>query len=246
MWGSGDYTPLGEAFAPIHARLLDACEPLAGKRLLDVATGTGGVASAAAARGAEVVASDFSPVMLARAAQRVPAGVELVEADAEDLPFADASVDVVTSSFGMVFARDCDAVAREVARVCRPGGRLGYTVWLPDDSRDALYDGFEEPPSLAFETTPWTTEEAARALLEPAFAVRFERCEFVSETESTDELWDFNVMHVPPFHVFVASLDAARQAELRRRFDELYRPGSDGRVRESDAYLLVTGDRTHA
>jgi SAM-dependent methyltransferase len=245
MWGNGDYGAVGEAFAPIHERLLDACEPLHGKALLDVATGTAGVALRAAARGAEVVAVDFSPAMLDRARTRVEAAgahVELLEADAEALPLADASADVVTSCFGMVFAPDQEAVASEVARACRPGGRLAYTVWLPDEG-GTLYEGFAQPPPLVRSPERWSDEAGARALLEPAFELRFERCEFAFEADSAEELWAFFVTHVPPFRTFRDGLGEADRAELRRRFDALYVPEDDGRVRDRRSYVLAAGRR---
>lgn len=108
MWASGDYPRMVETFlSPLGPRLVDACGILPGMRVLDVAAGTGNTAVPAAARGAAVTATDLTPELLEAGRSRAAArGVDLewVPADAEDLPFADGSFDVVTSSIGVMFA----------------------------------------------------------------------------------------------------------------------------------------------
>lgn len=124
---------LGAATTQAVAPMLDAVQARAGIRLLDVATGPGYVAAAAAERGASVVGADFSAAVLEAAARRYP-NVEFREADAEALPFPDASFDAVTINFGMRhFARPDRALA-EAQRVLRPGGRVAFTDWAPADS----------------------------------------------------------------------------------------------------------------
>jgi SAM-dependent methyltransferase len=103
---------------------------LAGKRLLDVCTGTGHVAGAAAARGARTTGIDFAKSMLAIARANHPE-VEFLQADAEDLPFADASFDAVVISFGLMHLPDPDRALRDAFRVLKTGGRFAYTHWLP-------------------------------------------------------------------------------------------------------------------
>lgn len=134
-WTLGDYDRVArDVLRPLGAELVAACGIGPSTRVLDVAAGSGNVALQAAAAGADVTASDLTPALLdagrARAARR---GLNLawVEADAQDLPFGDGAFDVVTSAIGAMFAPDHDATARELLRVCRPGGVIGTIAWPP-------------------------------------------------------------------------------------------------------------------
>jgi ubiquinone/menaquinone biosynthesis C-methylase UbiE len=132
LWALGDYRKVAGLFAPAAGVLVEALGIQSGQRVLDVAAGTGNVALAAARCGAVVTASDLTPRMLELGRARAQAEglrVEWVEADAEDLPFANTSFDVVTSAFGAMFAPRPDVVVAEAARVLRPGGVLGMANW---------------------------------------------------------------------------------------------------------------------
>ncbi|MBV9831481.1 MAG: class I SAM-dependent methyltransferase, partial [Marmoricola sp.] len=135
MWAFGDYADVAETVVPEAGRVLvDACDVRRGERVLDIAAGAGNAAIPAAARGAEVVASDLTPELLERgreAARR--AGVTLTwdEADAEALPYADGAFDVVLSSLGVMFAPHHQRTADELVRVTRRGGRIGLLSWTP-------------------------------------------------------------------------------------------------------------------
>jgi len=146
----------------IVAELL--CEAVglhAGERVLDIATGTGSAALAAARRCCSVVGIDFAPAMLARARCRATAeqlDVVFREADAEDLPFPDESFDVVISCFGVMFAPDQRQAARELVRVCRRGGRVGLASWTPEGFYGAIYRAFATvvpPPPQLLPPTEW-------------------------------------------------------------------------------------------
>src|SRR5215211_9470247 len=143
MWASGDYPSMVETFlTPLGPRLVEACGIEAGQRVLDVGAGTGNASIPAAARGAEVVASDLTPELLDAGRARAAAeGVELewVEADAERLPFEDGSFDVVMSSIGAMFAPHHQDVADELVRVCSPGGTIGMLNWTPEGMIGALF-----------------------------------------------------------------------------------------------------------
>jgi SAM-dependent methyltransferase len=124
---------LGSVTTQAVEPVLDAVNAGAGTRLLDVATGPGYLAVAAVSRGASVIGVDFSAAVVAAGTQRYP-GIEFREADAEALPFPDASFDAVTINFGMHhFARPDRALA-EASRVLRPGGRIAFTVWAPSEA----------------------------------------------------------------------------------------------------------------
>jgi len=121
-----------DAFAALTAQsiepLLDAVGATAGTRLLDVASGPGRLAAAAAVRGAIATGLDFCPAMVARA-RAAYRQVEYVEASAQALPFSAASFDAVVIAYGLLHFPDADQALREAFRVLRSGGGLGFTVW---------------------------------------------------------------------------------------------------------------------
>lgn len=135
VWGLGDYSPTARQLEPVSVALVGSLGIGPEHRVLDVAAGDGNCAIAAARRGARVVASDFSPVLIERGRERTAAAgldVEWQEADAAQLPFDDGSFDRVTSVFGAIFAPEQDLAARELVRVTAPGGVMGMTAWRPD------------------------------------------------------------------------------------------------------------------
>ncbi|HEX5762741.1 MAG TPA: methyltransferase domain-containing protein [Solirubrobacterales bacterium] len=172
MWASGDYPSMVETFLlPLGPRLVEACGIGPGMRVLDVAAGTGNAAIPAAQRGADVVASDLTPELFDAGRARAAAeGVELewAEADAEDLPFEDASFDVVMSSIGVMFAPQHQAAADELERVCRPGGMIGLLSWTPEGMLGALFRTMgpfmPTPPPGAQPPPLWGSEEHLREL----------------------------------------------------------------------------------
>ena len=134
-WASGDYHMIGTQIAIVSELLIESLDLRSTERVLDVATGSGNAAMAAARRGCEVVGLDYVPALLDRARRRVEADgleAEFVVGDAEDLPFADGSFDVVSSVFGAMFAPDQERTARELARVTRSGGRIGLVAHTHD------------------------------------------------------------------------------------------------------------------
>jgi SAM-dependent methyltransferase len=173
MWGSGNYPVMVETFLlPVGERLADAAGLSPGVRVLDVAAGTGNASLPAARRGASVTASDLTPALLeAGRAQAEAEGLELdwVEADAENLPFADGSFDVVMSAIGVMFAPNHQAAADELVRVCRPGGTIALLSWTPEGMLGALFavmKPFAPPPPPGAQPPPlWGGEEHLRGLL---------------------------------------------------------------------------------
>jgi ubiquinone/menaquinone biosynthesis C-methylase UbiE len=134
-WASGDFAMVAARLVWPAEQLCEAADLQAGWRVLDVATGSGNAALAAARRGCKAFGVDYVPALLARARARAEAElleVEFREGDAENLPFPDASFDAVTSIYGVMFAPDHVKAARELARVCRPGGIIALASWTPD------------------------------------------------------------------------------------------------------------------
>ena len=172
MWALGDYHRFAKeliwSFGPI---LVEACGISPGQHVLDVAAGTGNVAIRAAQAGADVVALDITPESLAagrREAESLGVELEWVEGDAQDLPFGDDEFDVVTSSAGAIFARDHQAVADELLRVCRPGGTIGMIAFVAKGLSAEFFELFGRytPPPAPGELPPirWGDESHVRDL----------------------------------------------------------------------------------
>jgi SAM-dependent methyltransferase len=174
MWALGDYHRFAKQTVwDVGPVLVAACGIGPGQRVLDVAAGTGNVALRGAEAGADVVASDLTPENLEagrREAGALALELEWVEADAEDLPFDDASFDAVTSSFGAMFAPNHRRVADELVRVCRPGGVIGMANFVPDGVAGEFFAIFGKhappPPPGAFPPVLWGSEEHVRELFE--------------------------------------------------------------------------------
>ncbi|MDB5928758.1 MAG: Methyltransferase type 11 [Polaromonas sp.] len=134
-WASGDYAIIGTTLQIVGEQLAEACDLRWDERVLDVAAGNGNATLAAARRGCKVTSTDYVEALLQRGAERARAeGLEVAfqVADAEALPFADASFDAVLSTFGVMFTPNQSQAAAELARVCRPGGRIGLANWTPE------------------------------------------------------------------------------------------------------------------
>jgi ubiquinone/menaquinone biosynthesis C-methylase UbiE len=171
VWSSGDYNRIAALTVPVSEHLVDHVGVGPGDSVLDVATGTGHVALAAARRGAATVGMDYVPELLEIARRRAEAEdlrVQFDEADAEDLPYADASFDTVLSAIGVMFAADHQAAAAELARVCRPGGRIGVASWTPEGFVGGILRTVGKhvaPPPGAQPATRWGTEDVVAGLL---------------------------------------------------------------------------------
>jgi SAM-dependent methyltransferase len=171
-WAAGDYPAVAEMIDDAPPRdLLERVDIRPGEDVLDVATGTGNAALRAAAAGADVVGLDLTPELFERARSRqAEFGVEVdwVEGDAEALPFGDDSFDAVLSIFGIQFAPRHDVTAHELARVLRPGGRIGLVNWTPDGLIGELFRimgrYMPAPPAYASSPPLWGSEQHVRAL----------------------------------------------------------------------------------
>lgn len=198
VWESGDWDKVAAYIAEAGTRLLDRIGDIGpGVRLLDVATGSGGsVAIPAALRGAQVTGCDLAEAWLTAARGRAAeARVEIdwVVGDAVDLPFADDGFDVVTSTFGHMFAPDHAAAARELVRVCRPGGTIGLCCWTPEGPTARFFASIAEhmpPPPPGFQPPVlWGSERHVSALLEPLGVTLQLRREVLTLRFSSPEAW---------------------------------------------------------
>lgn len=165
-WSSGDYAAIGSRLQIVGETLCEAVDLHSGERVLDVCAGNGNATLAAARRFARVVATDYVPALLERAAARAAVdGIDVEEfrvADAEDLPFEDGSFDVVLSTFGVMFTADHDRAVRELLRVTRPGGRIGMANWTPEGFIGQLFRVLGRhvpPPPGARPPSLWGTRE---------------------------------------------------------------------------------------
>jgi SAM-dependent methyltransferase len=134
-WNAGDFGRIATSYARGASQFVNRVGVAVGERVLDVACGTGNLALPAARAGARVTGVDIAPALLEQARERA-ATENLVatfdEGDCEQLPYSDASFDVVLSMFGVMFAAHPDRAAAELIRVCRPGGRVALASWMPD------------------------------------------------------------------------------------------------------------------
>jgi ubiquinone/menaquinone biosynthesis C-methylase UbiE len=227
-WASGDYHAVAAKIAVVAERLVDAADLHAGWRVLDVAAGSGNAAIAAARLGSTAVGVDYVPSLLERAGARAAAeglSVELVEGDAEALPFAGASFDAVTSVFGSMFAPDHERAAAELVRVTRPGGTIALASWTPDGFLGELFRTMAAhvpPPAGVRSPMLWGTESHLRDL----FGDHIESLEAAERTftfrfRSADEFVSFfRTWYGPTLKAF-ESLDPDRRQALERDLVDL-------------------------
>ena len=171
VWSSGDYNKIAAITVPLSEHLVEHVGIAPGTKVLDVATGTGHAALAAARRSAVVTGIDYVPALLDIARRRAVAedlAIDFAEADAENLPFADGTFDVVLSAIGVMFAADHASAAQELARVTRAGGRIAVASWTPEGFVGGILKTVGKhvaPPAGAQPATRWGVEETVAELL---------------------------------------------------------------------------------
>lgn len=253
-WSAGDYARVARGIQPVADHLVRGAAIRPGERVLDLACGTGNTTLAARARGARVTGIDLAPALLAIAARRAADegfdDIRWQAADAEQLPFDDASFDVATSSCGVIFAPAPRQVAREMARVVRPGGRIAIQAWTAGSGVGALFALTREhlgSPAPAASPFDWAEQAFVRELLGEwfgDFAFEAGDCpEFADTPEALAAMW---IASYGPTHRAYHGLPPDRAARFRAALVEFFRgyvTPADQCVRWGRQYLVTFATR---
>jgi ubiquinone/menaquinone biosynthesis C-methylase UbiE len=254
IWSKGDFAMIANLVYHPAERLAEALDLVPDERVLDVASGSGNLALAAARRTwGNVVSSDYVPSLLERGRERAAAErleIEFVEADAQALPFEDGSFDVATSIYGVMFAPDQQKAADELLRVVRPGGRIGLGSWCPDGAVGTMFQTISKhappPPGLPSPLL-WGTEEHVRDLFGDGVSeLRAERRVSRQPFRSPDHYIEFFRTYFGPTKTAYERVGAegedALTDDLREFLEAVNTAGDRAMVLEAD-YLEVIATR---
>ena len=252
-WGAGDYAVVGTTLQIVGETLCEAVDLRAGMRVLDVAAGNGNATLAAARRFAELTSTDYVPSLLERGRERAAAErltVQFQEADAEALPFKDASFDVVLSTFGVMFTANQALAAKELLRVCRPGGRIGLANWTPEGFVGRLFKLIGEyvPPAPGVRSPAlWGTAAHLEALFGTDVAITSKKKDFVFRYRSPKHWVDVFGSYYGPIVKTLAAVSlagrTALEADLMKLLDE-FDMAEDGTLVAPSEYLEVVVTKT--
>lgn len=250
-WAKGDFSMVASLVNYGAETLAESLQILPGEKVLDVACGSGNGALAAARRAwGNTTGADFVPALLERGRERAAAErleVEFVEADAQDLPFDDASFDVVMSIYGVMFAPDQEKAASEMLRVIKPGGRIGVASWCPDGGLEKLFLTVLKhtggPPPGVMPPLLWGVEDRVRELFGDAVSeLRAERLKSRQAFFSPDHYIDFFRSYFGPirsaFEAVGPEGEEALSEDLRTMLAEANTAGERALVLEPE-YLEV-------
>jgi ubiquinone/menaquinone biosynthesis C-methylase UbiE len=248
-WASGDYHMVASVIVPVAERLCDTVDLRAGQQVLDVATGSGNVAIAAARRFCAVTGVDYVPSLLERARDRAAAEalpIRFEEGDAEALPVSDGSFDVVLSTFGVMFAPNQEQAARELLRATRRGGRIGLANWTPEGwigEMLRIVGRHVAPPAGLRPPTRWGTETGLRELFGSAVSsLEMTRQMFVWRFTSAEQYLDlFRSFYGPTVKAFEALPEQGQAALAADLLDAVERYGQ-----HVDGTLLVPAEYLEA
>ncbi|MGO4392326.1 class I SAM-dependent methyltransferase [Variovorax sp. M-6] len=253
-WASGDYAVIGTTLQLVGELLAEACDLCCDERVLDVAAGNGNATLAAARRGCEVTSTDYVAALLDRGAERAQAErlrVTFLPADAEALPFQDASFDAVVSTFGVMFSPDQAKAAAELARVCRPGGRIGLANWTPEGFIGQLFKtlGKHMPPPPGVQSPSlWGVESHLQSLFgDRAASIKVTSRQFNFRYRSAAHFIEVFRTWYGPVHKAFAALPpdgaAALERDLRDLLNRLNRAGPRSLVVPSEYLEVVVARR---
>jgi ubiquinone/menaquinone biosynthesis C-methylase UbiE len=220
-WSAGDYAVIGTTLQIVGETLCESLDLRAGERVLDVAAGNGNATLAAARRWCDVVSTDYVGALLERGKARASAeglAVQFEEADAENLPYAHGSFDVVLSTFGVMFTPNQEKAASELVRVCRTGGKIGLANWTPTGFIGELFKviGRYIPPPAGVRPPPlWGTEERLRELFGERIAkLEAQRKKFAFRYRSPQHWLDTFRTYYGPIHKAFGAVGADREESL--------------------------------
>jgi ubiquinone/menaquinone biosynthesis C-methylase UbiE len=249
MWSLGDYTALAKVLEPHAEALADACQIRPGSAVLDVAAGNGNFAFAAARRGAVVTASDLTPRMVELGRARSAGGfnIDWIEADAEQLPFADDGYDIVASVFGAMFAPRPALVAGELFRVAKPGGLVAMANYSAGGYLGRLFEvlaSFSAPSTFDLPTPfLWGDEdEVGRRFAPHAASIEFSRRRLSFESSSMDAFLEFWATTNAPQNALKAVQPPEsykKVVEANRLLVEELNESTTGHIKVSSPYLLI-------
>jgi len=252
-WSTGNYATIGNPLLIMGELLCEAVDVRSGQKVLDVATGSGNTALAAARCFCEATGVDYVPDLIEHARRRAQAeGLEVnfEVGDAEDLPYPDASFDVVLSTVGVMFTPDQEKAAQELLRVCRPGGKIGLANWVPDGYVGNMFRTVAKhfPPPPGIKPPPlWGTEERMQELLgDGVSSLDYARRTYVFRYLSANHFIEHFRSFYGPMHKAFTSLDTdgreALESDLRELIGNWNVSGDDTAVLPSD-YLEVVAVR---
>ena len=252
-WASGNYAVIGNSLVIMGELLCEAVDMRSGQKVLDVATGSGNTAISAAWRYCDVTGIDYVPELIEQAKER--AGAERLEiafevGDAENLPYPDASFDVVLSTLGVMFAPDQEKTAGELLRVCKPGGKIGLANWTPDGFVGNMFRtvGKHFPPPPGIKPPPlWGTEERLEELFgRKISSLEITRRSYLFRYLSAEHFIEVFRTYYGPVHKAFESLDAAGRDALAGDLEELlnsWNTSGDETVVVPSEYLEVVAVR---
>jgi ubiquinone/menaquinone biosynthesis C-methylase UbiE len=255
VWSAGDFDAIADRIWQVGDDLVQRVGVNDGDIVLDVACGTGNAAIPAAVAGGKVTGLDITPELFEDGRRRAAeAGVEIewVEGDAEELPFEDESFDVVLSTFGCMFAPNHEVAAAEIARVLRPGGRLGVAAWRPEGSIGQFFmtiakhapappPGFQPPPL-------WGVRDHVESLFSSTpVAVTFEDAAAHFHFDSVEHMFEEYATKFGPVVVLREALEAeggwdALRDDMLALYERTTRPEDGGVAFDAD-YLITLGGR---
>lgn len=245
VWGAGDYARIGVTLQIVGEQLCEAMDLRAGQSVLDVAGGNGNASLAAARRFCKVVSTDYVEALLAKSARRAEAeglAIDYQTADAENLPFADATFDNVISTYGVMFTPNQDQAAAELRRVCKPGGKIGLANWTPTGFIGQLFKTvgrYAPPPAGVNSPAAWGTRDFLDAQFGPYVqAIEAQPQQFTFRYQSPQHWLDVFSTYYGPTLKTLETLDAEAGQALRADILALI----DAHNRAKDGTMVVPSE----